>query len=73
MAHKIADTIVALASGAGRAAIAVIRISGARTRAVLEALCGGAPPPRRAALRKLCDPRNGALLGTVEFAPGIGR
>lgn len=71
MAHKIADTIVALASGAGRAAIAVIRISGARTRAVLEALCGGAPPPRRAALRKLCDPRDGALIdrGLVLWFP----
>jgi tRNA modification GTPase len=47
------DTIVALASGAGPAAVAVIRISGPCTRAVLEALCGGVPPPRRAALRDI--------------------
>jgi tRNA modification GTPase len=48
-----ADTIVAPASGAGRAAIAVIRISGKRTRDVLDALCGGAPPPRHASLRAI--------------------
>ena len=47
------DTIVAPASGAGRAAIAVIRLSGPRTRDVLEALCGGAPPARHAALRDI--------------------
>ncbi len=47
------DTIVALASGAGRAAIAVIRVSGPRTGAVLEAICGGTPPPRRATLRRI--------------------
>jgi tRNA modification GTPase len=47
------DTIVAPASGAGRAAIAVIRLSGPRTRDVLEALCGGAPPARHASLRDI--------------------
>ena len=66
------DTIVALASGAGRAAVAVIRISGPRTRAVLEAMCGGTPPARRAALRKLHDPRDGAPIdrGLVLWFPG---
>jgi tRNA modification GTPase len=48
-----ADTIVAPASGMSLAAIAVIRISGAKTRAVLDALCGGAPPPRHASLRAI--------------------
>jgi tRNA modification GTPase len=48
-----ADTIVAPASGIGLAAIAVIRISGANTCAVLDALCGGAPPPRHASLRAI--------------------
>ncbi|MGE3529739.1 MAG: tRNA uridine-5-carboxymethylaminomethyl(34) synthesis GTPase MnmE [Methyloceanibacter sp.] len=48
-----ADTIVAPASGAGIAAIAVIRVSGPKTRAVLDALCGGAPPPRHASLRAI--------------------
>jgi tRNA modification GTPase len=56
-----ADTIVAPASGAGLAAIAVIRISGPKTREVLEALCGGAPPPRRARLSAIGFP-NGPLL-----------
>ena len=55
------DTIVAPASGAGIAAIAVIRISGRRTRDVLDALCGGAPPPRHASLRAIGLP-NGPLL-----------
>src|SRR5262245_27673332 len=48
-----ADTIVAPATGMSLAAIAVIRISGANTRAVLDALCGGAPPPRLASLRAI--------------------
>jgi tRNA modification GTPase len=48
-----ADTIVAPASGAGVAAVAVIRISGPATRALLEALCGSAPPPRHASLRTI--------------------
>jgi tRNA modification GTPase len=55
------DTIVAPASGAGRAAIAVIRVSGPGTRAVLEALCGGVPPPRHAALREIGPPNRAPL------------
>jgi tRNA modification GTPase len=52
-AMSTADTIIAPASGMSLAAIAVIRISGAKTRAVLDALCGGAPPPRHASLRAI--------------------
>ena len=51
-----ADTIVAPASGAGLAAIAVIRVSGPNTRGVLEALCSGVPPPRHASLREIGPP-----------------
>ena len=47
------DTIFAPASGAGRAAVAVIRISGPATRDALEALAGGVPPARVASLRAL--------------------
>lgn len=67
----LADTIVALASGAGRAAVAVIRVSGPRTRDVLEALCGALPEPRHATLRKLRDPRGGVLIdrGLVLWFP----
>ncbi|MBM3542983.1 MAG: tRNA uridine-5-carboxymethylaminomethyl(34) synthesis GTPase MnmE [Alphaproteobacteria bacterium] len=65
------DTIVAPASGAGRAAVAVIRVSGPGTTDVLKALCGALPTPRHATLRKLHDPRAGALLdrGLVLWFP----
>jgi tRNA modification GTPase len=51
------DTIVAPASGAGLAAIAVIRLSGPATRTVLDALTGGVPPARHASLRDIGPPR----------------
>jgi tRNA modification GTPase len=54
------DTIVAPASGPGLAAVAVIRVSGPVTREALEALCGGVPPPRHAALRDI-GPRGAKL------------
>ena len=47
------DTIYAPATAAGRAAVAVVRISGTRTRAVVRALVGRLPAPRRASLRRL--------------------
>jgi tRNA modification GTPase len=47
------DTIFALATAAGRAAVAVVRISGPRSRAALEALAAPVPAPRHAALRRL--------------------
>ena len=49
------DTIFAVASGAGRAAIAVLRLSGPATRTILGALCRRVPAPRRASLRRLRD------------------
>ncbi len=49
------DTIFAVASGAGRAAIAVLRLSGAASATMLRALAGRLPPPRRASLRRLRD------------------
>lgn len=51
----MSDTIYAPATAAGRAAVAVVRLSGPRTRAALDALCGGIPPARRATLRALRD------------------
>jgi tRNA modification GTPase len=51
------DTIFAAASGFGRAAVAVIRLSGPGTRGVLEALAGGVPEQaRRMSLRTLRHP-----------------
>ncbi|MGE3627428.1 MAG: tRNA uridine-5-carboxymethylaminomethyl(34) synthesis GTPase MnmE [Hyphomicrobiales bacterium] len=50
------DTIYALSSGAGRAGVAVIRVSGPRAGEALRALSGGLPPARRASLRTLRTP-----------------
>jgi tRNA modification GTPase len=47
------DTIFARASGAGAAAVAVLRISGPSAGRVLCALAGPLPDPRRASLRTL--------------------
>jgi len=48
-------TIMALSSGAGRAGVAVVRVSGPRVRFVLETICGSLPVPRQASLRRLRD------------------
>src|SRR3954454_2385987 len=55
-------TIFALASGAGRAAVALLRLSGPGTAGVVAALAGSLPPPRHASLRRLRDPRTAELL-----------
>jgi len=47
------DTIFALASGAGVAAVAVMRLSGPACDSVLRTLCADLPPPRVAVLRRL--------------------
>lgn len=66
------DTIVALASGALPAAVAILRLSGPATASLLAQLAGVLPDPRRASLRRLRDPRDGALLdrGLVLWFPG---
>src|SRR5215213_1492277 len=67
------DTIFAPASGHGRAAICVVRLSGGRSRAVLEVLAGGVPAPRRLALRTLRDEAGEALdQALVTWLPGPG-
>ncbi len=50
------DTIFALATAPGRAAVAVMRLSGPGTAGVVERLTGGLPEPRRASLRRLTGP-----------------
>jgi tRNA modification GTPase len=68
-----ADTIFAVASGAGQAAIAVMRVSGPGSRAVLAALCGGVPAPRRASLRRLRDVEGSELdQAVVVWLPAPG-
>ncbi|MBN8965671.1 MAG: tRNA uridine-5-carboxymethylaminomethyl(34) synthesis GTPase MnmE [Rhizobiales bacterium] len=53
------DTIFALSSGRLPAAIGVVRISGPRARAALEALARRVPEPRRAGLARVRDPESG--------------
>lgn len=66
------DTIFALSSGPVPAGVAVIRLSGPRTRFVLETICGGCPAPRRASLRDLRRPSDGAVIdrALVLWFPG---
>ncbi len=67
------DTVFALASGAGRAAIAILRISGPDSAAALTALCGSPPIPRRAVVRALRDAEGGLLdRAMVLWLPGPG-
>jgi tRNA modification GTPase len=49
------DTVFALATAPGRAALAIVRLSGPRVRFAVETLAGSCPPPRRASLRRLRD------------------
>jgi tRNA modification GTPase len=65
------DTIFALASGRGRAGVAVVRISGRQSHELIQALTGSVPPFRRATLRKLVfegDELDSALV--LAFAEG---
>ncbi|MCC6788691.1 MAG: tRNA uridine-5-carboxymethylaminomethyl(34) synthesis GTPase MnmE [Hyphomonadaceae bacterium] len=67
------DTIVALATGAGRAGVAVIRLSGPAAGATLSALTArDLPKPRMATREAFCDPRTGISLddGLVLWFPG---
>src|SRR3954452_22179490 len=59
---NINDTIYALSSGRPPAAIAVVRISGPRSRVALEKLIGRVPEPRKAALAHVRDPGTGELI-----------
>lgn len=49
------DTIYALASGQGKAGVAVIRVSGPNAFQAVQALCGRVPLPRQASLAILRD------------------
>ena len=56
------DTIFALSSGPGRAAIAVIRVSGPVVTKLLGEMASDVPAPRQAALRRIQNPRTGEHL-----------
>ena len=62
MAELQRDTIFALSSGRPPAAIAVVRVSGPRAGAALEALTGRLPAPRQAALARVRDPGSGEVI-----------
>ena len=56
------STIFALSSGRPPAAIAVVRVSGARAGDALKALIGRVPEPRKAALARVRDPEGGEVI-----------
>ncbi len=66
------DTIFAPASGFGRAAVTVVRISGPAAGVALDALAGRRPEPRRLSLRCLRDPISHIVLdqALVAWLPG---
>jgi len=49
----MSDTIFALATAPGRAAVAIVRISGPKAGAALRGLAGSLPNPRQASVRRL--------------------
>lgn len=60
---QVPETVFALSTGAGRAALAVIRLSGPEVEMALAYLgIDKLPVPRQAVVRKLYDPEGGALL-----------
>ena len=70
--HSESDVIFALASGAGRAAVAVMRLSGAGTADAVRRLAGSLPAPRTALVRRLRHPDTGEALdrALVLWFPG---
>ena len=66
------STIFALSSGAGLAAVSVIRISGPQAGSVVAKLAGSLPPPRMASLRILKDPADSTEIdeALVLWMPG---
>ena len=66
LGHKMNDmtatTIYACATAPGRAALAVVRVSGPDCRAVLSGLGAACPPAREACLRRLTRPHSQDLL-----------
>ncbi len=68
------DTIFAPATAAGRAGVAVIRLSGPASGPALAAIAGRVPAPRRASLAQFRDPVSGEVLdqGLALWLPAPG-
>jgi tRNA modification GTPase len=64
------ETIVAPATAPGRAALAVVRLSGPGTGRLVKALAGALPPSRRASLRRLSHAGAALDQGLVVWMPG---
>src|SRR5215207_5251874 len=69
---KSNDTIFAIATGFGRAALSVVRLSGPQTRLILDRIAAPVPPARRLSLRRLRDPGSDEVLdqALVAWMPG---
>ena len=59
MGERAQDTIFALSSGAGRTALAVVRVSGPAAGLAVDRIAAPRPKPRFAAFRKLRHPETG--------------
>jgi len=74
MAFGLEDrqTIFALASGPGKSAVSVIRLSGPASSRAISLLVGRVPEPRKASLSQVIDPIDGSILdhGLVIWFPG---
>ncbi len=70
-APQVSATIYALASGSGKAAVAVIRISGPNVARLLHILIKSVPAPRVATLRPIIEPTSGEIIdhGLVLWFP----
>jgi tRNA modification GTPase len=68
------DTVYAPATAPGRAAIAIVRMSGPEAGPALDALIGERPPPRMARHVRVRDPKSGEALddGLALWFPGPG-
>jgi tRNA modification GTPase len=55
------DTIVAVASAAGRGAVGVVRVSGPRVPQIAADILGGLPAPRRARFSSFLDAQGGSV------------
>jgi tRNA modification GTPase len=64
------DTIFALASGVGRSAVAIIRLSGPQVKTCLTGLIGMVPPPRSAVLKQLRSDDGPIDQALVLYFPG---
>lgn len=66
------QTIFAMATAVGKAAVAIVRVSGPRASKAIELLAGRLPQPRKAVFRTIRDPENGEIIdnGLVLWFPG---